>query len=56
MQAGFQDVRRDLHVDFRKIGERLLDAINGIEVRRPEFDAFKNDVEDFSGLIYFFGK
>jgi hypothetical protein len=58
MQAGFQEVRRDFRIDLREVErhileteEHLLDAINGVEVRRPEFDALKGDVEDLSGRV-----
>jgi len=53
MQAGFQEIRRDFRVELRETEMRLLDAINGVEVRRPEFDALKNDVEDLSGRVEF---
>lgn len=56
MQAGFQEIRRDFQIDLRETESRLIDAINGIEVRRPEFDALKGDVEDLSGRVEFLEK
>lgn len=63
MQIGFQEVRREIQSDLRGVEgrpfeteRRLIDAINGIEIRRPEFDAPKNDVEDLSGRVGFLEK
>ena len=47
MQSGFREIR----IDFRETEKRLLNAINGTEVRRPEFDMLKCDVEDLSGRV-----
>jgi len=47
MEAGFQKI----HIDLSETERRLVDAINNVEVRRPEFDALKEDVEDLSGRV-----
>jgi hypothetical protein len=37
--------------DLRESEERLLQAISGNEVRRPDFEALQHDVEDLSGRV-----
>ena len=56
MQAGFIGVRRDIQGEIHGVERRLIDAINGIEVRKPEFDALKNDIENLSGRVGFLEK
>ncbi len=56
MQVGFQDLRHEIQIGLRETERRLIDAINGIEVRKPEFDALKNDIEDLSGRVGFLEK
>lgn len=40
MKTGFAQARADL----QETEERLLNAITGVEVKRPEFDSLKGDV------------
>jgi len=56
MQVGFIGVRRDIQGEIHGVERRLIDAINGIEVRKPEFEALKNDIEDLSGRVGFLEK
>lgn len=37
--------------DLAQTEERLLTAINGIEIKRPEFEILKNDVKDLSHRV-----
>lgn len=57
-QEGFEAVGAELHQvrkevagQIRESEERLLQAISGVEVRRPEFEALQHDVEDLSGRV-----
>jgi polyhydroxyalkanoate synthesis regulator phasin len=51
MQTGFQKIRRDTHIEFHETERRLLDAINGIGVRKPEFEALRDDIESLSDRV-----
>jgi hypothetical protein len=57
----FRDIRSELRGfatkrDLHETEGRLLAAIGGVEVKRPEFDALKNDVTDLSGRVTFLEK
>ena len=52
----FRDIRVEMRGfstkrDLQETEDRLLAAINGVEIKRLEFDALKNDVADLSGRV-----
>lgn len=46
-KAEFKEIRHDLH----ETEERLLDAIQGNEVKKRDFDALADDVEDLDRRV-----